>query len=72
MNRSTSAGLDDTVEAFNRNYSANTIFLTQPLLSAAENMWNTSITRSPGALHLTGVVEDDPEQARTPWRGRCG
>ena len=39
-----SAGLDDTVEAFNRNYSANTIFLTQPLLTAAENMWNTSIS----------------------------
>ena len=40
----TSAGLDDTVEAFNRSYSGNTIFLTQPLIIAAENMWKDSVS----------------------------
>jgi|RhiMethySRZTD1v2_1073278.scaffolds.fasta_scaffold1379166_2 hypothetical protein len=39
----TSAGLDDTVEAFNRSYSGNTIFLTQPLIIASENMWKASV-----------------------------
>lgn len=40
----TSAGLDDTVEAFNRSYSGNTIFLTQPLIIASEKMWNASVS----------------------------
>jgi len=32
------------VEAFNRSYSGNTIFLTQPLIIAAENMWKDSVS----------------------------
>ena len=38
-----SAGLEDTVESFNRNYSANTIFLTRNLMTASDNMWSTSV-----------------------------
>jgi hypothetical protein len=38
-----SAGLDDTVAAFNQNYSANTIFLTRSLLKVSEDMWKTSV-----------------------------
>ena len=38
-----SAGLEDTVAAFNRNYSANTIFLTRNLMKASDQMWNASV-----------------------------
>ena len=63
-----SADLEDTVDTFNRNYSANTIFLTQDLLTAAENMWHTSSralgeqTISPETLNMIKTGADAVEK----------
>ena len=64
----TSAGLDDTVEAFNRSYSGNTIFLTQPLIIASEKMWKVSVSAiaepsiSPESLKTIRQVADAVER----------
>jgi transcriptional regulator of met regulon len=38
-----SADLEGTVEAFNHNYTANTIFLTRELMKASDDMWTASV-----------------------------
>jgi hypothetical protein len=43
LNRpTTTTGLDDTIVAFGDSYSANTIYLTQALINAVDEMWRDS------------------------------